>query len=159
MGQYYMIVNITKREYLDPQDCTDGLKLMEFGLSAEGTMSCLAILLADGNGNGGGDLDSENPIIGSWAGDKIVITGDYADEGRFTRSKKRNLYAMCDDNFRNVSEEAMLALTDDDYVLQRYADSFKKSPYLRSRNDTMKKIFAKAVAKQLLDPESINLAA
>jgi hypothetical protein len=43
----------------------------------------LAILLADGNGGGGGDLRSNNPVVGSWAGDPIVVAGDYATEGRF----------------------------------------------------------------------------
>jgi hypothetical protein len=79
MGQYYIICNIDKKEYLHPHKFGDGLKLMEFGASADGTMLGLAVLLADGNGRGGGDLHSENLMIGSWAGDRIVIAGDYAD--------------------------------------------------------------------------------
>jgi len=83
MGQYYLTVNLDKGEYLDPHKFGDGLKLLEFGDSASGTMTGLATLLADGNGRGGGDLHSENPIIGSWKGDRIVVAGDYADPNNF----------------------------------------------------------------------------
>jgi len=111
MGQYFYIVNIDKREYLHPHKFNDGLKLLEFGCSANGTMTALAILLADGNGRGVSDLcisgkikdigeikkhqcvqstfkvdghtyETRTPkIAGSWAGDRIVIAGDYADAG------------------------------------------------------------------------------
>jgi hypothetical protein len=86
MGQYHYICNLDKREYLDPHQFGDGLKLMEFGCSMGGTMTALAILLASANGRGGGDLrlEEDNPleeIVGSWAGDRIAIIGDYFDEG------------------------------------------------------------------------------
>lgn len=83
MGQYYLIVNIDKRQYLKPHYFGDGAKLMEFGMSSSGVLAALAVLLSDGNGRGGGDLASTHPIIGTWAGDRVVITGDYADEGAF----------------------------------------------------------------------------
>lgn len=119
MGQYYKIVNLDKKEWLHPHKFEDGMKLMEFGLSGMGTMSGLAILLADGNGRGGGDLHSENPIIGSWAGDRIVIAGDYADEGKFTEDESRNLYSVTDDpEWSEISEDVIEALKDDAYVKQ-----------------------------------------
>ena len=83
MGQYYLIVNVDKGEYLNPHRFGDGLKLLEFGPSGSGTMTGLAVLLADGNGRGGGDLGSDHPIIGSWAGNRIVVAGDYADPWNF----------------------------------------------------------------------------
>jgi len=83
MGQYYLTVNLDKGEYLDPHKFGDGLKLLEFGNSTAGTTMGLVALLADGNGRGGGDLRSENGIIGSWKGDRIVVAGDYADPNNF----------------------------------------------------------------------------
>ena len=68
MGQYYKIVNIKKKQYISPHTFGDGSKLMEFSMSANGVLAGLSILLADGNGRGGGDLNSDNPIVGSWAG-------------------------------------------------------------------------------------------
>jgi hypothetical protein len=133
MGQYYKIVNLDKREYLHPHKCGDGLKLMEFGLSGDGTMACLAILLADGNGRGGGDLDSNHPIIGSWAGDRIVITGDYADEGKFVDTPDANLYAALTDNpnYTDVSEKAIAALGDDEYFKETWEEKVKNDFILR----------------------------
>ena len=123
MGQYYLIVNLDKKQYLHPHRCGDGLKLLEFGCSATGTLTALAILLADGNGRGGGDLRSENPVIGSWAGDRIVITGDYADEGKFTGDPASNLYAVAGEAYQDISRQAMCAMADDLYL----ADKMKKN--------------------------------
>lgn len=85
MGQYHLIVNLDKREFLHPHHLGDGLKLVEFGCSSQGTMTALALLLCDSNGRGGGDFHQEKAkkleekYIGRWNGDRIVITGDYAD--------------------------------------------------------------------------------
>ena len=78
MGQYHVVVNLDKKEYLYSHDFGDGLKLREFGESAGGMMTGLAYLLAVSNGRGGGDVHSSDPIIGSWGGDRIAIVGDYA---------------------------------------------------------------------------------
>lgn len=62
MGQYHMIVNVSKQEFLSPRTFTDGSKLMEFGSSGGGTMLALAWLLKN-----------------DWNGDYITIVGDYGD--------------------------------------------------------------------------------
>lgn len=72
-----MIVNADKRQFIHPHRFGDGLKLMEFGNSAGGTMTGLAILLAASNGSGyGGGLRFDSEVIGSWAGDRIAAVGD-----------------------------------------------------------------------------------
>lgn len=38
MGQYHLIANLDRREYLNPLKFGDGLKLREFGFSAYGAM-------------------------------------------------------------------------------------------------------------------------
>ena len=120
MGQYYFIVNLDKKEFIRPHRFDDGLKLMEFGCSGEGTMTALAILCADGNGLGGGDIcrtvtgktriksceeishswerDGKQhhivvpKIAGRWAGDRIVIAGDYAEPGSHMTQRDRLKY-------------------------------------------------------------------
>jgi hypothetical protein len=148
MGQYYKIVNLDKKQFLHPHAFGDGLKLMEFGSSGQGTMNGLAILLADGNNRGGGDLRSDNPIIGSWAGDRIVVAGDYADRGNhlseqainfFANDPKNqenidhwkdkcelpveeypiNLYVFAESYYEDISEQVVEALCDDVYVKER----------------------------------------
>lgn len=116
MGQYYKIVNTTKKQYLHPHSFQDGLKLLEFGASGSGTMAGLAILLANSNGRGGGDLRSDKEIIGSWAGDNIVIAGDYAtilDPGEVEESP---LYDYANEHYTDISEQVIDAMKDDKYL-------------------------------------------
>ena len=85
MGQYFLIVNPVKRQFLNPHKFGCGLKLMEFTNSEFGPQQALCVLLAHANGRGGGDLgtedltDDEKALIGSWAGDPISVAGDYDD--------------------------------------------------------------------------------
>lgn len=110
MGQYYNVINLDKKQRLNPHKLGNGLKLMEFGMSSYGTMTALAVLLADGNGRGGGDLHSDDPLIGSWAGDRIVIAGDYGDAGKFvpegyvdSEGEPVNLSYYAERNFEDIS--------------------------------------------------------
>ena len=95
MGQYYYVANLDKKQYLCPHKFNDGAKLMEFGHSTQGTLLAMTVLLADGNGRGGGDLEIEarqdkRNLLGSWAGDRIIIAGDYADTYKFLTKKEVN---------------------------------------------------------------------
>jgi hypothetical protein len=81
MGQNWVVVNLDKREMLDPLKFDDGMKLAEFGYSSRGTLTGLTMLLADPNGvgRGGGDMRVSGPMVGRWFGDRIAIAGDYGD--------------------------------------------------------------------------------
>lgn len=89
MGQYYIIVNPVKKQYLNPHKFGAGLKLMEFTNTEYGPQQALCILLSNGNGQGGGDLgtdgltDEEKALIGSWAGDPVIVAGDYGEPWKF----------------------------------------------------------------------------
>ena len=123
MGQYYKIVNIKKKQYITPHTFGDGSKLMEFSMSANGVLAGLAILLADGNGRGGGDLHSENDIVGSWSGDNIVVAGDYADAGKFVKEPDQTLYELAGSEGEDISIKVLDALFDDSY----YFSEFRKN--------------------------------
>lgn len=144
MGQYYLVVNLDKREFLHPHKLGDGLKLMEFGSQGDGTMLALALLLADGCGRVGGDYlakQGSNPdlaLIGRWKGDRIVIAGDYADTGftpkpaewttvqraklkeHFSKGTKLedhvNLYAWAESFFEDISLKLRALLECEAYV-------------------------------------------
>lgn len=112
MGQYHIVVNIDKEQILDPHKFGSGLKLMEFGNDGQSILTGLAVLLADSNGRGGGDLKSDKPIVGSWAGDRIVIAGDYGDDGKWIEDLKRNLYQHADENYADISNEVIEAIVE-----------------------------------------------
>jgi hypothetical protein len=132
MGQYYHPANLDKKQYLHPHRFGDGLKLLEFGSSGSGTMMAMAVLLAVGNGRGGGDLHSEDSIIGSWAGDRIAVIGDYADEENdwkdVTKTKAEYDAAYKgvwgeDSDWDDISEDVITALAEDSYVRDQFLDS------------------------------------
>lgn len=54
MGQYHIIVNLDKREFLDPSAFDDGTKVGEFSHAAGGTLTALAMLLYGSAHDGGG---------------------------------------------------------------------------------------------------------
>jgi len=83
MGQYYIACNLQDKQMLKPHDMSDGAKLMEFGNSSNGTMTALATLLV---------MTAQHRA--PWAGKRVVVTGDYADEGRFVPKElaAHNLY-------------------------------------------------------------------
>ena len=137
MGQYYKIVNIDKKQWLDPHMFSDGIKLLEFGCNGNGAMTALAVLLADGNGRGGGDLTTTmetdpDKLVGSWAGDRIVIAGDYADKGGFGAPGDSNLYieADGDEAYEDISSRILKVLyLSDDYLRDTYEKMMDKDTF------------------------------
>ena len=80
MGQYHKVYNVDKKEMLHAHKLGLGLKLMEQVGFSRSTADILFFLLANSDGRGGGDAD-KHPLIGRWAGDRIVVQGDYAEPG------------------------------------------------------------------------------
>jgi hypothetical protein len=88
MGQYHIVVNLDKQQVVHPHKIGCGLKLWEQLASQISTGTALIILLASGsNGDGGGDI-CEDPIVGSWRGDRIAFVGDYDDSTKYKVGKK-----------------------------------------------------------------------
>ena len=99
MGQYFYIVNTTKKQYLHPHDFNDGLKMGEFAR----TLDLLAYLLADSQSYVKSDL------VGMWKGDSIVITGDYSPV-QYTAdgTTYHNLYDYAANKLDRISKEARM---------------------------------------------------
>lgn len=132
MGQYFKVANIDKMEYLEAHKFGDGLKLLEFGASGCGTMLGLALLLRQSNEGGGGDIQSDLPIIGSWAGDRITIVGDY---------DKSELYQRLEEKGKDISEDVLKAMLTDNWIAkdleEKYEHSYENSP-LRDAMDKVR---------------------
>jgi hypothetical protein len=102
MGQYHFPVNLDKKQYLNAHDFGDGLKLHEFGCSADGTLTALTYLLAPCAGRGGGDWEP-GKLAGSWAGDRIAIIGDYAEPKDIPGFDAKLIAAQLLETYENVS--------------------------------------------------------
>lgn len=77
MGQYHTLYNLDKKEKVES---FSGFKLLEQIGYPKSTSTALFLLIANSNGRGGGDVE-DHPLVGSWAGDRVVVQGDYAEEG------------------------------------------------------------------------------
>ena len=96
MGQYWIPVNLDKKEFVDPHKLGCGLKLWEQLANHPGTGTALLILTAAmPERRGGGDL-KVNYIIGRWAGDRIAVVGDYAEDGDLPKEfQASEIYGQC----------------------------------------------------------------
>lgn len=133
MGQYWKPVNLDKKEFVNPHALGCGLKLWEQLANHPGTGAALIILQAAmPEARGGGDLDlDENwhgverkfpehnttggPMpdgyealaartIGRWAGDRVVLVGDYAEPDDIQGA---DLKAVYDDleNYEDITSD------------------------------------------------------
>tara|TARA_Y100001972_G_scaffold17242_4_gene19005 strand:- start:1576 stop:2118 length:543 start_codon:yes stop_codon:yes gene_type:complete len=129
MGQYYKIMNKTKKEYLTPHTFGNGAKLMEFVSDGKGILQGLAILLANGNGRGGGDHDSDNNLVGSWSGDQITVEGDYADDTLWDQIESLDYKGNPNPNYvkgwKDISKETFKCLLEDEWLRQTCKDHIR----------------------------------
>lgn len=104
MGQYWIVTNHTKREFLNPHKFGDGLKFREFAGSGSGTLAGLAYLLADPSsmGEGGGDMKSAGPSCGKWIGNNIEISGDYSHK---RNGDPANVYTLARESYTDISDD------------------------------------------------------
>lgn len=95
MGQYHILVNLTKKQFVHPHQVGNGLKLWEQVGFEHSLSTALYMLIAASNGRGGGDF-AEHHLIGSWAGDSIALIGDYAEPNDVPSClDSRLLYSIC----------------------------------------------------------------
>ena len=146
MGQYHSIYNKTKKEMLTAHAMDSGSKLLEWGRGNGYMAAGLAVLLCNSNGRGGGDLcipyniknNQEslqailNEIQGRWAGDEIVVQGDYAEEKdpAFISEQEQ-------DEYKNISTQVLTALCIDASIRE---ELLEESP---TANDKQKDIAKK----------------
>ena len=95
MGQYHEVFNLDKQERIHPHAIDNGLKLYEQVGHIGSTSTALFALLANSNARGGGDFP-EHPLIGHWAGDRILIQGDYSEPGDQAHTNPETLEAFKD---------------------------------------------------------------
>ena len=103
MGQYWLTVNLDKKEFINPHKLGCGLKLWEQLASHPSTGTALLLLTAAmPEVRGGGDFQLDEiskDVIGRWAGDRIALVGDYAkDTDLSAKYKASKIYEQCQEN-------------------------------------------------------------
>jgi hypothetical protein len=96
MGQYFLLVNTKKEEYVCPWCIGTGAKLLEW--CANHCAGILPYLIRKSNEGGGGDIENidECKYAGRWAGDPVYLVGDYDTSGLFDKALK---------SYRNISQK------------------------------------------------------
>ncbi len=81
MGQYHAIYNLDKQEVVYPHDIGLGAKQREHTGHEASLSDMMYVLTTCSPMRGGGDFVAEvmEDFIGRWAGDRVVVIGDYAD--------------------------------------------------------------------------------
>ena len=106
MGQYHILVNLTKKQFVHPHRIGNGLKLREQVGWECSTATALVMLLASSNGRGGGDFHSSSSLVGSWAGDSVAFVGDYAESDDLAGVDAPTVYNQCDSGkFKDISDK------------------------------------------------------
>jgi hypothetical protein len=121
LGQYWLVANLSKKEFLNPHELGTGLKLWEQLANHPGTGAALIILCAAmPEPRGGGDFSLGDPeindaniyapiaqrTIGRWAGDRIALVGDYAQNSDLpVRFHAKSIYNKCnaEDGWKDIT--------------------------------------------------------
>jgi hypothetical protein len=139
MGQYWYPVNLDKKEFIHPHELGSGIKLWEQLANHPSTGAALIILCAAmPQARGGGDFDLEEnwhgpertfpernttpapmpkdyqetaaAMIGRWAGDRIALVGDYAEDTDLSPKKgdppASTIYGLCSsDEWKDITAD------------------------------------------------------
>jgi len=125
MGQYYLIVNLDKKEYINPHGVGCGIKAWE--ICAGDVARLLPFLLRRSDNWGGGDPRDEYKYDGHWAGDRIVMIGDYDSSGLYNEvyEKYKDITLEVAEEFNDFMErEDLLLHVDESYL--KMMEAFRK---------------------------------
>lgn len=79
MGQYFKLVNLDKKEVVNPWDIAGSAKFWEWLYNPQARV--LVWLLRQSDEDGGGDIRADEreryTTLGRWAGDRVTLIGDY----------------------------------------------------------------------------------
>lgn len=115
MGQYHIIVNLDKREFIKPWDLNWGAKQKEHTGFAGSAGDAIYLLTQTSPNRGGGDFDLYEGVSGRWAGDRVVVLGDYTEpqeDKDLGFNGEGSLYNRVFQSYTNISETIAPALKD-----------------------------------------------
>ncbi|KAI8601654.1 hypothetical protein EDD21DRAFT_373924 [Dissophora ornata] len=161
MGQYYTLINISKRQLLPTftfegnqivfDQFTTGAKMVE-QLYDLGNKPFLAMGLTELNSAG-----SANPIapIGNWSGDRIVLIGDYCDDlpPFLTVAECNELQAAGSKNLSSFANKHYSPLAKRDFLKDNVGQEFDR---LFPRDSETYHLVLNLDKKEFLDPRKFH---
>jgi len=127
MSQAVLIINRTKKEYLNPHRFNDGYSVRNL-LCNGYTARALVLLLYRCSSN---VLKEDGELIGSWAGDDIIIVGE-GDKREAHDTQYSNIYAEADKTYDDISAKVLeILLNHSVYDEQAIMDTLGEYGYNR----------------------------
>lgn len=126
MGQYYKIVNADQRQFMHPHHMGAGLKAIEIVTSWSVPAALVGLIAVDPN-NQPADL-ANNKDTGRWAGDRILLIGDYAentDLPGWDGPPLSELYGLCD-NSEEPTLEGLMKIYEPDTARSIYPKELER---------------------------------
>jgi hypothetical protein len=104
MGQYHVLVNLDKEEVVSPHGLGLGLKQYEHLGEFNGTLAdAMYILTMTSPNRSGGDLP-DTGISGRWAGDRVVVLGDYTSDEDLSDYPNASLLFNATDKWVDITD-------------------------------------------------------
>lgn len=121
MGQYHLLVNSDKKEYVNPRDLGFGAKQLEHCGFIGDLPFVQYLLTTSSRARGFGDFsltEYNEAFLGRWAGDRVFILGDYTELGDVPKVRSahtfwRKIHAK-ESDWTNISDLALVALENDE---------------------------------------------
>lgn len=143
MGQYFITINKTKKEYLRTYTFGDGAKFLEFMSSRRGMKEATMMLLTNGGESLKCYFSPKEKYLGRWSGDQIEILGDYAEGDLWDQIQSEK------SKWKDISKETYRAL----YLNNRWFAEEEKE-YLK-KNGGQHLFTEQTVILQELFPEQL----
>lgn len=104
MGQYHHLVNIDKKEVVNPHGLGLGLKQWEHNGEFNGTLAdAMYILMMTSPARGGGDYPATD-ISGRWTGDRVLVLGDYTEDSDVPSIPNAGLLYSESDKYTDITD-------------------------------------------------------
>jgi hypothetical protein len=122
MGQYHRLVNLDKREWVNPHGLGLGSKQHEHTGAFNGSLSdAMYLLVMSSPARGGGDWQVTE-VSGRWCGDRVVVLGDYTEDADISNVKNASaLDAQIEKEFVDITpkvRDAFKVVFELDYELK-----------------------------------------
>jgi hypothetical protein len=129
MGEYFLIVNVDKKQYLDARRFGESIKMSGILFGNHGL--AVAWLVCDSK------LLGKAYPFGSWCGDRVIIAGDYEPanfhgiETSTQENPDRNLYCLANDEYEDISYKAIAMLCEhNESIAERLVNRAKENNFM-----------------------------
>ena len=110
MGQYHKAINLDKKEQVISYALGLGAKQYE-QTGDNGSMGdALYLLVMTSPSRGGGDWELFPDLSGRWVGDRVVIVGDYTEDGDIPNYENASQLYHQSEDWEDISDGVAVAL-------------------------------------------------